>query len=273
MPNDVADLACQDTTASSQAEPRITFFKLIPTARSPQRADRAAAGTLPTRAFRYCEAARLGSGFGYYVFPPMDFSLIWDGSNVHWTYAGAAGWMQLRAVQFPDFAAAFDALAPDDIKGFSPPFITSVQEPGLVQFWSGLIARTAPGWSVLVRPCANLPSGQHVLPYEGVIETDRWFGPLLTNLRILKTDVAVNFTTELPIFQVQVIPRAALDEDAQNNFAVVDAAQNFTGREWDAYRETVVGPCTDPDRPRGAYATAVRKRARSADCPAHSTHD
>ena len=33
----------------------VTFHRLIPTARLPQRADRSAAGMLPTRAFRYCE--------------------------------------------------------------------------------------------------------------------------------------------------------------------------------------------------------------------------
>jgi hypothetical protein len=273
MPNDDAESSHHASLALSRAEPRITFFKLIPTARPPQRADRAAAGTLPTRAFRYCEAARLGSGFGYYVFPPIDFSLLWDGMKVHWTFAGADGWMPLKAAQFPGFAAAFDGIAPDDIKGFSPPFVTAVQEPGLVQFWSGLIARTAPGWSTLVRPCANLPSGQHVVPYEGVIETDRWFGPLLTNLRILKTDVPVHFTSEMPVFQVQVLPRAALDEAEQNSFVVVDGAQNFTEREWDAFRETVIGPCTDPDRPRGAYAIAVRKRARAGGCPMHALQD
>ena len=35
--------------------PRVTFYRFLPNARMPQRADRAAAGTLPTRAFRYCE--------------------------------------------------------------------------------------------------------------------------------------------------------------------------------------------------------------------------
>jgi hypothetical protein len=36
--------------------PIVTFFRFVPEARVPMRADRAAAGTMPTRAFRYCEA-------------------------------------------------------------------------------------------------------------------------------------------------------------------------------------------------------------------------
>ena len=66
--------------------PLVTFFRLIPECRAPQRADRLAAGTMPTRAFRYCEAMTSASAFGWYVFPPMAFSLMWDGStDVIWT--------------------------------------------------------------------------------------------------------------------------------------------------------------------------------------------
>jgi hypothetical protein len=52
-----------------------------------------------------------------------------------------------------------------------------------VQIWSGLIARTAPGWSLLIRPPANLPRLPGLDAYEGLVETDRWFGPLFTNHR------------------------------------------------------------------------------------------
>ena len=45
----------------------VTFHRLIPSARLPQRADRSAAGMLPTRAFRYCEPSSTASGFGYYT--------------------------------------------------------------------------------------------------------------------------------------------------------------------------------------------------------------
>ena len=57
------------------------FHRFVPTARLPQRADRSAAGSLPTRAFRYCEPATSASGYGYYIFPPISFSLQWDGTR------------------------------------------------------------------------------------------------------------------------------------------------------------------------------------------------
>src|ERR1700722_5307821 len=107
--------------------PRITFYRLIPGARMPQRADRSAGGSLPTRAFRYCEPVVTASAFGYYIFPPMSFSVIWDGHEISWIFDGAADWMPLTNYQFPDFAEHFDARAPEEIRGYSPPFVSSMQ--------------------------------------------------------------------------------------------------------------------------------------------------
>lgn len=74
------------------------FYQLIDTARQPQRADRSAGGLLPTRAFRFCEAVTTASAFGWYVFPPMSFSLIWTGEQVAWTFEGAEDWITLGRV-------------------------------------------------------------------------------------------------------------------------------------------------------------------------------
>ena len=58
--------------------PLVTFYRFIPDIRMPQRADNSAAGSIPTRAFRYCEAIRLACAFGWYVFPPIRVSFMWD---------------------------------------------------------------------------------------------------------------------------------------------------------------------------------------------------
>src|ERR1700731_480228 len=85
--------------------PGVTFFRLVPGCRVPQRADRSAAGTMPTRAFRYCEAMTSASAFGWYVFPPISFSLIWEGGpEIIWSYSGVDDWYSLKAAQVPNFA-------------------------------------------------------------------------------------------------------------------------------------------------------------------------
>lgn len=262
-----ADAPALERQADSPPQPakRVIFHRVIPTARYPQRADRSAAGTLPTRAFRYCEPVASASGFGYYVFPPMNFSLRWDGTAVHWRYDAAPDWQLLTTAQFPDFAASFDAQAPEDIRGFSPPFIGSLQEPGQIQMWTGLIARTAPGVSLLVRSCVNLPPMPGVQIFEGIIETDRWFGPLITNFRINRTDIPIEFRADHPMFQVQPLPREILGESMQNDYELVPDITFFTERDWDDYYNTVVRPHVADKRPRGQYASAARKRRKTED--------
>ena len=245
--------------------PRVTFYRLIPSARLPQRADRAAAGTLPTRAFRYCEPVVTASSFGWYVFPPISFSLMWDGHEVVWTYEGADGWAPLKTARFPNFASYFDKRAPDDIEGFSPPFVGALQEPGLVQVWTGLIAKTAPEWSLLVRPCANLPRHGAYELFEGVIETDRWFGPLITNMRLTKTNTPIEFRADFPLLQVQALPREALDEREMNNFELVPQLDDLRAGEWDLFYETVVRPNVAEHRQRGEYASNARKRRKNEE--------
>jgi hypothetical protein len=70
----------------SRDEPLVTFYRFIPECRVPQRADSSAAGSIPTRAFRYCEAIRVASAFGWYLFPPIGVSFMWDGGiDISWT--------------------------------------------------------------------------------------------------------------------------------------------------------------------------------------------
>ena len=260
-----SDLAVESISEASAPVPRIVFNRFIPSARFPQRADRSAAGSLPTRAFRYCEPVASASAFGYYVFPPMAFSLRWDGSAIRWTYPGAEDWMLLTVAQFPHFVTEFDSHAPEEIRGFSPPFLGALQEPGHVQMWTGMVMRTAPGWSALVRPPANLPHKAGVEFYEGIIETDHWFGPLITNFRITRTDIPIEFDPNFPLLQVQPLPREALTDAGMNNYELVPDLTGLRAEDWDDYYDTVVRPNSAEKRPRGQYAAAARKRAKGSE--------
>jgi len=257
------------TTAEIDAQPDrdapfASFFRLIPQCRLPMRADRAAAGTMPTRAFRYCEALTSAAAFGWYVFPPMSFSLMWDGGwQVLWTFKGEDAWYPLSKAQFPGFADHFDSTAPEDVKGFSPPFLVSFKEPGVVQIWSGLVVRTQPGWSLLIRQPANLARSQGYESYEGIIETDHWFGPLFTNVRLTRTNVPVEFDEEYPFLQVQPVHRSVYG-NALNNFEVVAGLDQMKPGDWDAFRTTVVQPNIDPQRQRGQYAVNARQQRKQA---------
>jgi len=253
-------------TETPQPNPAFTFYGAIPDCRAPMRADPSGLGTLPSRGFQYCEALRAASSFGWYVFPPIDFTLQWDGSQVIWTYGGAKAWYPLTSAQFPGYQAVFNRAAPRRLRGFAPPFLTVLPEPGVVQIWTGFFIQSAESWSVLVRPPANLPRSIAFDLYEGIIETDRWFGPLFTNVRLMKTDVPICFSNEVPLVQVQPLHRSTYAEDVSNAFCVVGGPSRFPAEAWTRYEQTIVKPNLDPARTIAAYATMVRRRRRSG-CP------
>lgn len=255
-------------TETRQPKPVVTFYRAIPGCRAPMRADSSVLGTLPARGFQHCEALRSAASFGWYVFPPIDFTLQWDGSQVIWTYSGAKAWYPLLSAQFPGYSKVFDRTAPERMRGFSPPFLTTMAEPGIIQLWTGLMVETAENWSILVRPPANLPRNLAFDCYEGIVETDRWFGPLFINLRLIKTDVPIQFNTETPLLQVQPLHRSTYAEEVLNRFGLVGDLAEFPEHAWAGYEEHIVKPMLEPTRA-GAYAASVRRRRKSG-CPVHA---
>lgn len=250
----------------SEPAPIVTFYRMVDQAPAPVRADRAALGSLPTRAHRHCDAVTAASGFGWLVAPPCDLDLLWDGTQVWWTTPGLEGWLPLGAAQFPHFRARFDAVAPAPVQEYAPPFLTAIREPGVVQIWTGLAARTAPGWSLLVRPLVNLPRNPGFEPYEGLVECDHWFGPLFTNLRLTRTDVPVGLRAGEPFLQVQPIPQAAYADAVLNGSGLVESLDSWGAADWEDYRRHIVVPNDDPAATPGRYAAEARRRRRQG-CP------
>lgn len=254
----------QSVSPPGTAMPLVQFHRLIAQTRLPQRADRAAGGTMPTRAARFCDAITAASAFGYYVFAPLDISLLWDGADIWWTYAGTESWLLLEAAQYPGFEADFDAAAPAGLAGCAPPFLTALPEPGHVQIWTGLIARTAPDWSLLLRPVANFPANGGFVAYEGIVETDRWFGPLFTNIRLTRTHTPVRISAQMPLVQVQPLPRALYSDATLDRMATLADLSDLSAHDWESYRLSIVAPLAEPNRPLGRYAVEARRRRR---CP------
>jgi hypothetical protein len=236
------------------------FYRLIPGAPEPRRADRSADGTLPVTAYRYCEAIASASGFGWYLYPPLNFSLVWDGTEIAWTYEGADGWEALRGAQYPNFLDHFAEIAPAALEELAPPFLAQGKLPGVVQIWSGYLAKTAPRWALLSRGVANLPKTQSYENYEGIVETDTWFGPLFTNIRLLRINSPVDFHMRRPLFQVQPLMRQCYRDPP---FEVHEAG-DLSAEDWRRFAATIM-PNTDHMRDPGHYAVDTRKRLRAQD--------
>ncbi len=247
-------------------DPIVRFHQITSRGRAPMRAERSAMGTLPARAVRYCEALTSATAFGWWLFPPIAIEMLWDGSEIFWRYDEAPDWMPLLpAAQLPDYSAEFDAVAPAALKGCSPPFLTSLPEPGTVQLWTGLIAKTAPDWHLLVRSPANLPQAGGICLFEGIVETDRWFGPLFTNMRFTRSHMPIRLRDDYPLAQVQPVQRHIYNNETLDRMDVTPGPASLTAADWDAYHATIVEPNSRSNRSFGGYATAARKKRHQ--CP------
>lgn len=240
--------------------PTVKFYRAIDYARTPVRADRSAMGTLPAAAYRHCHAVTTASSMGWYIFSPLDFTVQWDGAEVLWTYDGADSWYPLQSAQYPGFPENFDMSAPEALRGFSPPFLTSTVQPGLLQIWSGLFARTTPGWSLLIRPIVNYPVNRNFRLYEGVVGTDGWFGPLFSHIQLEQRDRPIGFGTEIPLFRVQALPRIVHSDSLHKSLSMVESLDEFSPEDWLDYEKFIVEPNKLPNRPVGAYSAQARRR-------------
>lgn len=244
----------------------VTFHRVFPAAMPPLRADKSALGTLPTAAFQYCEAVRTASTYGWYVFPPMDIRLMWDGVDVYCSVDGK--WQQLSGIHLTEFQEYWDSNAPTDLKGYAPPFVISLFVPGMIQIWSGLLVSTLEDWCILVGPISNLPQSKNFATFEGIIETDTFKPcPLFINMRLLTTDQEIVIQRSKPLFQVRPLRRECYGEDAHKHLEYEGLSRREAGKgsmsevDWNGFRSTLrtVDAAT---RSPGSYGAERRRRAR-----------
>jgi hypothetical protein len=247
----------------------VTFRRAFPAAVPPLRGDKAALGTIPTAAYQYCEPVRTASSFGWYIFPPVDIRLMWNGVDLY--YASDGEWRELTSVHLTDeFVDYWDTHAPEDLKGHWPPFMTKVFVSGIVQIWSGLLVSTVQDWSVIIGPPPNLLQTRHFSCFEGVVETDRFKpAPLFINLSLHATDREILIPRDRPLFFVRPVRRECYSEtvlqhtEHEGLSAEDEGPGRMTEQDWEGYRRTVrkVDAPTGEYKP-GRYAVEQRKRAK-----------
>ncbi|MCX4553861.1 MULTISPECIES: DUF6065 family protein [unclassified Streptomyces] len=175
----------------------------------PTPADPALEGSPPFRAVTHCEPFRAAAGHGWYTRPPLDCSLKWDGASFAYRPSGSSEWLPLQHLSVADVCRLRGVSPPQDITEHLP-VLSALPEPGVLQIWTGLLARTAPGWHLLVRGIPNRPGSLVHEVLEGVVESDWWHGPLIANLRFRRTDEEVRLSRHLPLLAVQPVRAEAL---------------------------------------------------------------
>ena len=217
-------------------------------------ADASADGTMPTRAYRYCEAMRLAAGAGIYVSAVDDFDLLLDDTTIMWRQfenGEPMPWTPLQpSAWLPGWDEKWNAAAPPDYCDQAPPTLTALREAGTVQIVLGIIVQAPPDLRVWVRAPANVPRGPLDF-FEGIMECARGRFAFI-NARITRTNVPVPIRVGPPLAQLLAISAGVLrtpiciGPDDEPSWADV-----MGGVQQDIN-----------DKPAGTYATAERKRMK-----------
>lgn len=222
-------------------------------------ADASADGTMPTRAFRYCEAMRLAAGTGMYVQAPQDLDLMWDGDTIHfrqWDDGQPMEWQPLQpSAWLPGWDDKWNASAPPELQGMAPPTLTALREAGLVQITLGIAVQIPDPWRVWVRPPANLPRHPTLDFFEGIMHCDRARFAFI-NARITRTNVPVPLRVDTPL--AQLVPVHGSMFSVQNR-------REETAAPWDDIAASI--QMAPNDKPAGSYAVEERKRIKSQEAP------
>jgi hypothetical protein len=243
----------------------IQFYALAPDAPPVIPADRSALGSLPVDAYRYCEALTRASSIGYYLFAPIDFHILFDGSDFLWSSDHGESWTPVVSETLPGYDEVFDSFAPENARGFAPPFLSRLPVPGFLQIWTGYFVRTPPGWASLVRAPANFPQNRSLDQFEGLIDSDEWLSPVFTNVRVCAMDRPLYFDRLRPLVQVQPLPRAVGATSWDRKLSTVGSLAELDASDWRDFSRTVVDRATQKNQAQpGRYAVAARRRDRAS---------
>lgn len=231
------------------------------------RADKTALGTLPAAALQYCEPVRVASAHGWYVFPPADIRLRYDGVTVY--IASGDEWVRLESIALGEpFLETWTAGAPKEFSELWPPFLTQSFVPAFVQIWSGYLVKSLPGWGISVGPLANVAQPREYATFEGIIQSDSFAPcPLFGNIKLLVTDRDIVIPRTRPLFHVRPLPHESyVDSAMQAEHRDVFGDQPMSADEWRGYRGTIrrVDGGVE-DRKVGSYSARARRESRDTE--------
>jgi Family of unknown function (DUF6065) len=259
--------------------PAVDIYTFFPDARPPEPASSSVNGSLPVRAYQYCSPVVAGSGFGWYLYPPRDFALRWNGVDTD-----LALMENDELGEWKSLAGGKDFVPPDAMQQLGEMSEQRREElgrimaagglelancdpraPQLVEVHLGFVMRTSPGWSTAFRSVPNWPyTGYLVL--DGIIET-AWFRSFIaTPIRLTEMNRIVRFYRNQPFAAMQVVPDVSYQRDTMKSAQVVRGIGAIPEDTWQEILDIRSGRFNSTRR--GHYRREQREyAAKTGQCP------
>ena len=100
--------------------------------------------------------------------------------------------------------------------------------------------------------------------YEGIIETDRWFGPLFVNIKLTRPNVPIEFDANYPFLQVQPVHRERVRRCARIASRSSPELTELTPEDWEDLRQDRRAQSSDPHPHRDCAANTAPQPASGA---------
>jgi hypothetical protein len=204
-------------------------------------------GALPLRAAQFCPPLVNATQFGWYVYPPTDFALRWDGEVSDWSLLAGnepQKWQSLAggadaALPWADEPLA--DLAPELRERYtaankgSYTFINAdPRTQNNFEMALGVVVTMNPGWVMLVRSVPNWPSPRPFEPFDGIIDFDLFTQDAIVVFRLRSPGIC-RFYRHEPIAMLQPLLREQTAHTIFDNPTTVQGVANWPEQVFDDY--------------------------------------
>jgi Family of unknown function (DUF6065) len=254
---------------------KVEIFTMYPDVKPPERATGDVAGSLPSRAVQKCPPVTAASGFGWYVYPPVDFALRWDGQHTEFSvlrenepaqWRSLAGFYDVKLPQLAEHIAGLPKRFQPDVDIFDRdgvPFINAdPRAPQLLELITGTVVRTSPGWYMLGRAVPNWPLDRGVQVLDGIVESDWYRGTVPTILRLTEPGRVVRFHRRYPLMVIQPVHRSTLAAVSDGILTTTTGISEWPEDIWAEFVD-MRRKRQDPNH-RSSYRQEQARRAREA---------
>lgn len=254
LPEDLIDLSSEtilDSISDAAPSPGVRFFTLYRDVRAPEPASSTVRGSLPTRANQFCVPILEASRLGWYLYPPIDFALRWDGTTSEWSPLvdnEPVAWKSLAGnvdVGLPEKVEQLRSTVTDRLEtlddllqeggGHYPMLNADPRALHLIEFSFGIITKTNPGWSLLTRGVPNWPTPRPVDVLEGVTDFDWNCGDLTIILRMRTPNEVARFYRSEPIAVAQPVFRSHMAREIFSEFETTTGLENWSDEVFDQW--------------------------------------